>query len=205
MSSSEPGGQGGPGGEEAPTGEERSRRRLLMRRLSLVFAILAGVFALLAALSAMSGGQSIDGFHFPASLPDGATVVNAQGGPEAVAAVKHIHWEPEAVVIEKALLVSYSDGTLLWLSAADNACQLTSLMAAKINASSKKLPYTPPVAVRVDHTTVYITLDKRNGQVHAFWCRGKLVAWAQLGVNPEHHDLLAETIKKLVRETSYEG
>jgi len=187
--------------EEAKPRGQRAR----LRRLSLVFAALAILFGLLAVHAAMSGGGRVDGFRFPEELPSGATVVNAQAGPEAVSAVKSIHWDPGAVGITDAALVHYSDGTLLWLTAAEDACSLVDRMAQKIALEEERLPYTAPLQLSVDGVKVYLVADKRTGQVHAFWCRGKLAAWAQLGVNPADHGIVAETIRVLVAETSYEG
>ncbi len=198
------GGDGASGETQQGSGGREARRRLL-RRLSLVFAAAAVFFAVLAAYSALHGPAGVGGFTYPEKLPDGATVSSAKAGQEAVAAVKSIHWEPHAVEITSAALVSYSDGTLLWLTASPQACSLVDRMAQKIAAEQERLPYTAPVELNVKGVRVYLVADKRTGQIHAFWCRGELAAWAQLGVNPADHDTIARTIKLLVEETSYRG
>jgi hypothetical protein len=191
-------------GEQAGQRDGKRRGRLL-RTLSLVFAVLAGVFALLAALSALSGPPVVDGFRVPGQLPDGAKIVKAMGGPEAVDLVKSIHLEQEPVQVEKALIVTYSDGTVLWLAESPSDCSLVQAMAIKMNTTKAKLPYTPPVPARLDGTTVYMTMERFGDSLNAFWCRGRLVAWAKLGVPPSEEKLVAETLATLVRETSYQG
>jgi len=198
---SEPAGGAGQAPEEPQPG--RGGRKRLLRRLSLLFAALALLFGLLAVAAQLRENASTAGFHYPSRLPDGATVVDAASGQQVVEAVKRLHWEPSEIKVENAAMIHYSDGTILWLTAADNACTMVEEMAGKIAAETRRLPYTEPVSLTVDGVRVYLVADKRSGAIHAFWCRGRLAAWAQLGVAPSNHSLLAETVKTLVNRVAY--
>jgi len=103
-------------------------------------------------------------------------------GSEAVRLVRGIHWEPGRVTVERAVVVFYSDGSILWASYVGGAaCSLAERMAEKMTVYESELPYTAPAPHRVGGVTVYLTLDKRDESLHAFWCRGGLVVWVRLG------------------------
>lgn len=164
-----------------------SMRRRLGRPVVLAAAVLAAAAA--AVLLMGSGGGSdgqaaVGGLFYPETLPGGYSVEKVVSGDEALAMVKGIHWEPGMVRAERALIVVYSDGTRLWIvDTGGDACGLVARMAEKMRMYQDRLPYTAPVEHSIGGTTVYMSLDKRDGRLHVFWCSGSLAVWAELGAS----------------------
>ena len=163
------------------------RRRLLLAVLAL--ALLAG------AATAYTSYKRSPGIHYPHELPGGYTVAQIVSGQDAVELVKSIHWNPAAINASKALIIVYSDGTRVWITEVKgDACSYVALMAGKMRAYSNQLPYTPPAPHTIGQTTVYLSMDKRDGRLHAFWCKNRLVIWAELGASGP------QALPKLVNE-----
>lgn len=145
----------------------------------LAAALALALMALTLAAARWGGGP---GLSYPETLPGGYRVARVVSGPEALEMAKSIHWNPSAIEITKAVIVVYTDGTRLWITETKgDACRYAEQMAEKIAIYSEQLPYTPPIPHEIEGVKVYLTLDKRNGRLHAFWCRDSIIAWAELG------------------------
>ena len=111
--------------------------------------------------------------------------------------ISRIHWEP--VEVENAAIAVYgnrSKGFIVWVARVKGACRLVERMASKMAEYEHQLPYTAPQRVTHGGITFYISVDKRNGSRHIFWCEGEYVIWLQAaGVTS---DQLLDAIVKLV-------
>ena len=121
---------------------------------------------------------------YPGELPGGYRPVSVLRGGEAVEATRGLHWSPGDIPVEKAVVVTYSDGTRLWVSRVrGSACEAVAKMAQAMAMHASELPYTAPIRHTVDGIPLYFSMDKRTGGLHAFWCSNGLVIWAQLGAS----------------------
>ncbi len=173
------------------------------RRLAAALAVLAAAALVVLLAWGHPGGSA---WSYPQKLPDGARPVEVVVGEKAVEATKGIHWEPGAIKIKDAAIVTYSDGTRLWLSyAGDKACELLDMMARQMTLHQEELPYTAPMSHTVEGVKVYISFDKRTPKIHIFWCRGGMDAWAEIPLQPyqDNPGKLMDLIKLLIRETGY--
>lgn len=149
------------------------------RRLLLLFIIPALALAAVLAIHTSHDGS---GIGYPETLPGGYGVARLATGSEAVEMVRGLHWSPERISVRDALVAVYTDGTVLWASyVGDNACSVAASMARKIAEYEEELPYTAPIPHSFGDVVVYLTMDKRDGSLHAFWCRDGLVVWVHLG------------------------
>jgi hypothetical protein len=153
-----------------------SRRVLAAGLLVAVTAVVAVIIA-----STRSSGERI---MYPLSLPGGYGVAASISGEEAVRSVQGLHWNPEKIRVKDAVVVQYSDGTILWAAyVGKDACKLADTMAEKMAVHEAELPYTAPILHSIGGHRVYLSMDKRDGGLHAFWCRDGLVAWVRLGAS----------------------
>ena len=179
-------------------------RRLPRRPAALAAALLAAAAAAVLLLGSRGGFDSqaaMGGLFYPETLPGGYSVEEVVSGDEALAMVKGIHWEPDMVKAERTLIVVYSDGTRLWIvDTGGDACSLVAMMAKKMAMYQDRLPYTAPVEHSIGGTTVYMSLDKRDGRLHVFWCSGSLAVWAELGAAAyTGHDAALEVLSTLIQ------
>ncbi len=122
-------------------------------------------------------------FVFPHTLPGGYHVVNVKTGEEALRNMAYIHWNPKKVsmAVSDAAIVTYNDGTRLWLSYAGNhACELVDRMAGKIASYESKLPFTRPIPHNLGGYNVYLSRGLHDGKLHAFWCQEGIVVWVEI-------------------------
>ncbi len=126
--------------------------------------------------------EPVSAIDYPRELPGGYPVIRVITGKKAASLVASIHWSPSRIPVVDAIIVEYSDGTRLWaVTVNDDACQVASRMAEKMRIYESQLPYTAPVLHSIGDTQVYLSMDKRTGGLHAFWCRGNIVAWVEVG------------------------
>ncbi|WP_167827892.1 hypothetical protein [Pyrolobus fumarii] len=119
-------------------------------------------------------------------VPDrlaGYPLLRLVSGDEALRMVKGIHWEPGAIPASGAAVALYGINDKvayrLWIVEVSNACLAVESMAKKIAEYSNQLPYTPPQPHNYGSVTFYITLDRRNGSYHIFWCEGSYALWLE--------------------------
>ncbi len=121
---------------------------------------------------------------YPSQLPGGYKPVSVIRGEEAVAATRGLHWNPSDIPVTRAVIVTYADGTRLWASrVSGDACSVLARMVSAMRMHEAELPYTAPIEHSVDGVTVYFSMDKRTGGLHALWCSHGLVIWVQLGAS----------------------
>lgn len=124
------------------------------------------------------------GLSYPSRLPGGYEPVSVLKGEKAVAATRGLHWNPSDIPVRESVIVTYSDGTRLWVSRVDgDACKVLSRMVNAMEMHEAELPYTAPIRHNVAGTPVYFSMDKRTGGLHALWCSDDLVIWVQLGAS----------------------
>lgn len=160
-----------------------------------------------------TGGESggSHGFVYPDQLPGGYRVAAAVTGAQAANMSAGIHWNPGRVrsEIRDAAIIVYEDGTRLWLAyTGDNACSLVNRMAEKIAAHEQELPYSKPFKHTINGTTMYFTVKQLpNGvqQLHVFWCKDGIVAWAEIGAAGSTPQNLARLLSTLVNSINYSG
>ncbi len=154
------------------------------RRLAAILAAVATLAAIVAfvILSTRQGGTSAAnaGVPVPRSLA-GVPLVRLLEGEEAVRTVVGIHWEK--IPIERAAIAEYgADDRLyfrLWVAVVRDPCRLVEAMAEKMREYAGMLPYTAPQVI--NHTVrFYVTLDKRDGTLHVFWCEPPYVIWLHI-------------------------
>jgi len=125
-----------------------------------------------------------EALSYPHQLPGGYEPVSVLRGEKAVAATRGLHWHPGDIPVTRSIVVTYSDGTRLWVSrVSGGACKALSRMVDAIRVHEAELPYTAPIRHSVDGVPVYFTMDKRSGGLHALWCSHGLVIWVQLGAS----------------------
>ncbi|ABM80067.1 hypothetical protein [Hyperthermus butylicus] len=152
-----------------------------MLSLRLLFPLLAIVLAI-TVLAAYTHHDEGGGIDYPETLPGGYHVARLATGSEAVEMIRGLHWSPEKIDVDDALVAIYTDGTILWASYVDsNACPIAASMAEKMREYETELPYTAPIPHSFGDTLVYLTMNKHDGSLHAFWCRDGLVVWVRLG------------------------
>ncbi len=161
-----------------------SRTRSRLRLLLPAAVAAAAVAAALLYLGPGSGGEA-GWVELPERLPDGGVVQHVFTGERALGMTAGLHWRPGEVagLIRRAVVAVYTDGVMLWvadLGSGEQACRAVERMASRIAENADRLPYTPPVAHEVAGVKVYFTFHRETG-VNAFWCRGPLVVWAELG------------------------
>jgi hypothetical protein len=88
-----------------------------------------------------------------------------------------IHWE--GVPVEAAAIAEYGYplAARLWVAKSSEACRLVERMAEKMREYASMLPYTAPIPAEHDSVTFYVSLDKRDGTLHVFWCESGYVIW----------------------------
>ena len=156
-----------------------------------------------------AGGNA--GFTYPEELPGGYRVAAAVTGGRAANLSAGIHWNPGKVrsKIKDAAIIVYEDGTRLWLAyTGSNACSLVNRMAEKIAAHERELPYSRPFKHTINGTTMYFTVKQLpNGaqQLHVFWCKDGVVAWAEIGAAGSDPQNLARLLYTLVNSVGYNG
>lgn len=132
----------------------------------------------------------------PERLPDGTPAIRIVRGEEAVRLVRSIHWSPSRIGVVDAAIATYSSGARIWVAVTTtDPCRLAEEMAQKMSLYAEELPYTTPVSHRLQGKTVYLSLDKRTGGLHAFWCTGHRLVWVELP--PSQTGLLRSIISTL--------
>ncbi len=153
------------------------RRWLILAAILSVALVAVGLLVLVASRHSVSPHGSI----YPSELPGGYHVVAVINGSRAVEAVKKLHMNPGHIDVVEAYIVKYSDGTILWISRVrGDACEAVKRMAEVMTRLASMLPYTAPTKHVIGGVEVYLTLDKRDGSIHAFWCRGDYSVWARV-------------------------
>jgi hypothetical protein len=147
----------------------------------------AAIAATLLTLNLLHAGETSVGpseasINYPVALPQGYSIVSVVSGRDAVRLVSSIHWNPSRIPVVDAVVVEYGDGTRLWVArVSGSGCSVVERMASKMIMYAHQLPYTIPVPHTIDDKMVYLSLDRRSGGLHAFWCSGDLVVWVELG------------------------
>ena len=194
--------------EPADVSPGQPQRSKMGRRRLAAAAVLAALAAVALVVFLVRGHPGGSAWSYPQRLPDGARPVEVVVGEKAVEATRGIHWEPGMIEIKDAAIVTYSDGTRLWLSyAGSRACELLDMMARQMTLHQEELPYTAPMSHTVEGAKVYISFDKRTPKLHIFWCRGGVDAWAEIPLQPyqDSPGKLMDLMKLLIRETGYRG
>ena len=143
--------------------------------------LLAGIaYLLVYAYQRPHINQSSKAIPVPEELA-GIPLARHVSGEEAVKTVVGIHWEK--VPVEKAAIAEYgSNGRLyfrLWVAVVNDPCRLVDEMAEKMREYASVLPYTAPRPI--NHTVLfYVTIDKRDGTLHVFWCEPPYVIWLHI-------------------------
>ena len=117
-------------------------------------------------------------------------------GEKAVEMVSRIHWEP--IRVDDAVIARYGSDTgfIVWVARVHDACRLVHMMAEKMRKYADMLPYTAPTNITHGGITFYVSIDKRNGSRHIFWCEDGYVIWLQaIGVTDQQ---LIDAIVSLV-------
>lgn len=118
----------------------------------------------------------------PQTLADRYRIIELVVGEDAIKMTKSIHWNPSRIAPIDAIIAVYDDGTRVWISKIDNACRVVETMASKMQEYEDRLPYTVPVQHSINERDIYLSLDKRSGQLHAFWCiNEKVLIWVEVG------------------------
>ncbi len=155
-----------------------------------------GVVAVAVAMLLLYQGSSQTSISLPRELPDGTPAVKLLTGRDAVETVKSIHWSPGRIGVVDAAIAVYSSGARLWAAVtSSDACSLAEAMASKMKMYEGELPYTQPVEHEINGVKVYLSLDKRNGFLHAFWCKDRTIYWAELP--PSQAILLRSIVEEL--------
>ncbi len=171
--------------------------RLLPFALAAVAVVIVAVLVVSHAPSGGGGSSDLQLLAEKLSRLDGISAVRVVTGEEAVRLVTGIHFDPHAFHPRDAVIILYSDGSRLWVTRVDDACDLVERMAERMRVLADRLPYTAPRAERVDGTTFYVSLDKRDGSVHIFWCepRSELAVWLEA----RSSEMLREGLHEIIR------
>ncbi len=169
--------------------------RLLPFAIAAVAVIIVAVLVVSHAPGNEGGGLGL--LAEKLSRVDGVSAVRVVTGEEAVSTVTGIHFDPHAFHPKDALIILYSDGSRLWITRVNDACSLVERMAERMRLMADRLPYTAPRAERVDGTTFYVSIDKRDGSVHVFWCEhhGDLAVWLEA----RSGEMLREGLHEIIR------
>ncbi len=160
------------------------RRSIVILSISIIVVAVAVVVALL--LPGVLKPTTSSSEPYPPTLPGGYKVYRAYTGEKAVEIVKRLHWHPSEVKIEKAYVVQYTDGTIIWLAyvgSRDKACSDVEAMVKAMYKYASRLPYTPPVNHTMWGHQVYLSMDKRDGSLHVFWCQDGYTVWVRVGAS----------------------
>ena len=137
---------------------------------------------------------------YPESLPDGAVPRAVYVGEAALDMVKSIHWNPENIAVEEAVVVEYTDGVRLWIARGPGMEETLQRMIEKIMAYQGTLPFKPIHDVEINGVRVYMFYDLNvPGKIHALWVRGDSLIWVE--IPPQAASRTPELLELLVSQT----
>ncbi len=174
-------------------------KRLLLVSLGVVL-VAAGILVYIQGFMVNKGARgavSASSMPLPPETLAGYRLAGVITGPKAVRMVSSIHWEP--IHVDDAVIARYGSdsGFIVWVARVPGACRLVKLMAEKMRRYADMLPYTAPANITHGGITFYVSIDKRNGSRHIFWCEGDYVIWLQaIRVNSQQ---LIDAIVTLVK------
>jgi len=156
-------------------------RKLLILVAVVAILVTSIVISLIHREAIVNSSSELENF-LPTTLIDRYEVVEIVTGEDAIKMTKSIHWNPGNIAPLDAIVAIYSDGTRVWISKIDSACKVVEIMASKMQKYENMLPYTVPVQHNIGGKNIYLSLDKRSGKLHAFWCiNEKVLIWVETG------------------------
>ncbi len=160
----------------------QSRHRLLILGAAAIILAVTAAILLAPHSEPVSRSSSAAADIVPDRLA-GYNLLHVVKGAMAVKIVKSIHWEPSMINVSNAAIAEYGSANgiayRLWVAQSPQACSLVKRMAERMNEFAAMLPYTAPVRHTLSGYTVYFSLDKRDGRIHAFWCEKDYVIWLE--------------------------